>query len=460
LVPDTIEAYKRQIRAALQLDRRLELKNHIQHVRCDHEWSASKFQQTVRQLCRADIVFFDTTDYQPLVMVLLGIRSAVKNGINITCTHDKLDADFWSRLPFNIKELFPLGIGADVSKPNLILGKMLSEAIRRNRDLPDYQDLPSFHAIRRTGLSARYPREISYKEEILWLCSYHSAYTDSSNAQTVREKIQAEFGGDVVFLRATEIVTPELASHKLFDAIRRYELCVIDWTQWSSNIFFEFGVRLATNPVAPVCLISDQPEPAWRPKAKATKLAKRRYEEQSQQVKWLAAAFAAIPYSVKTRWNALEIKDRIQSMKARHGATDMARAPVFGMFRFDLIYTLIAEEIGHEITIELKSPEKSLKESVARLVGDGSNTTPGIPAIYSDRNAEYNKLVRRAALEHMVAAWRYALGEQKLVASPSDETRQACDDLAHWIKNFLNGWDEQDLRKQQLLSELAREGVI
>ena len=310
LVPDTVDAYKKKIKGALMLDREQEPKLPIKYVRCDHQWSASTFQHTVRQLCRADVAFFDTTNYQPLVMVLLGIRSAVKNGINITCTHDMLNADFWSRLPFNIKELYPLGIGVGVTEPNRRLGTMLLEAIARNRDLPDYQDLPSFHAIRRTGRPTRYPREIPYEKEILWLCSYDSGYTESTNAQTVREKMHADFGESVKFVRVTEIVNPELASQKLFDAIRRYELCVIDWTQWSSNIFFELGVRIAANPTAPVCLLSDHPEPAWRPKAKASTAAKHRYEEQARQVKWLAGAFAAIPYSVKKSWNAAEIKAR------------------------------------------------------------------------------------------------------------------------------------------------------
>ena len=147
-------------------------------------------------------------------------------------------------------------------------------------------------------------------------------------------------------------------------------------------------------------------------------------------------------------------------MRSPYPAADKNWAPVYGMFQFDRIYSLISDEIGRESACELKSPEMTLNEAYTRLAGTGDNTMPGIPAIYADKNAVYNKQVRRAALEYLVAAWRYAIGEQRLVATPSDEAKHSCSDLAHRIKNLLEAWDDNDERKRQLLGELEREGAV
>jgi hypothetical protein len=456
VVDSAVKGTRKKLPGALALPGGRDVTPIIHEVRCDDSLSAGEFQHAVRQLCRADVVFFDTTNYQPLVMVLLGIRSAVKTGINITCTHDRLDAKFWSRLPFNIKELYPLGIGGGVEEPNLRVANMLRKALEKSRELPDYQDLPSFRAVRRANTLIS-SDDASNTNEILWLCSYDSEYTESKNVQTVRQSIKAVFGEDLRFLRLTEIVTPELASHKLFDAIRRFEVCVIDWTQWSSNIFFELGVRLAVNPTAPVCLLSKSPAPAWLPLGEEAPAEKRRFEEQTKQVKWLQTAFAAIPYDAEVPWDAAEVETRILAMRASQRGGEFKRTPVFGMFRFDLIYWLIAQEIGRETLGQLKSPITILNESADGLVGTGGKSAPEIPAIYADKNREYNGQVRLAALEYLVAAWRYAVGEIKLARNPSDEAKQECDYLAYRIKTLLDSWNDQDERKRRLLHELAQE---
>lgn len=34
-------------------------------------------------------------------------------------------------------------------------------------------------------------------------------------------------------------------------------MCLVDWTEWRPNVFFELGVRLAASKIAPVCVIED-----------------------------------------------------------------------------------------------------------------------------------------------------------------------------------------------------------
>jgi hypothetical protein len=49
-------------------------------------------------------------------------------------------------------------------------------------------------------------------------------------------------------------------SQRTYEALRRHELCVVDWTQWRANVFYEFGVRLAVSNQDPICLLDPQIE--------------------------------------------------------------------------------------------------------------------------------------------------------------------------------------------------------
>ncbi len=60
-------------------------------------------------------------------------------------------------------------------------------------------------------------------------------------------------------MRILDLMSPRLVSSTIYEAIRRKDLCLVDWTEWRPNVFFEFGVRLAvTGPKGfTVCIIED-----------------------------------------------------------------------------------------------------------------------------------------------------------------------------------------------------------
>jgi hypothetical protein len=46
-----------------------------------------------------------------------------------------------------------------------------------------------------------------------------------------------------------------LVGERLYELIRHAESCLVDWTDWSPNVFFEMGVRLAVAPIPPICVL-------------------------------------------------------------------------------------------------------------------------------------------------------------------------------------------------------------
>jgi hypothetical protein len=458
VVPDALDSFEKKVKQAVQLGRDDELRRAFEIVTCDPAaLSRAWLEHAVRQLCRADVVFFDITEYQPLAMMLLGIRSAARLGVNILCTYDERSSSFWSRLPFNIKEMNPLGIGPREGDTLSQVGKILVDALGRQKALLEYHDLPAFRSLRRGALSDRFRKSIHWEDEILWLCSFDDAYTDETNYKTIRDKIGAVFGDQAKLRRLTEILSPELVSQKLFDAIRRYELCIVDWTQWSSNVFFEFGVRLAANPRAPLCLISDVPGPAWArvDGLDPTEVANtnERVKRHRAQIDWLERAFAAIRYRIGEDFELSETKKRIERMDEAEQGDVVGAIPItHGKYRYDFVYDIIAKESSAELQ-GLRSPIELLKGAAADLVGEAGKRRLDIATLYADRNHVLNEHSRRLALDYHVAAWRYVRAEARWNPTSSDWTSEESR-LANRIRSLLELWTDDDPRKRQLLQEL------
>ena len=49
-----------------------------------------------------------------------------------------------------------------------------------------------------------------------------------------------------------------LVGERLYELTRFAALCVVDWTEWRANVFFELGVRLVTNRTPPICILKKE----------------------------------------------------------------------------------------------------------------------------------------------------------------------------------------------------------
>src|SRR5215204_1309795 len=201
-------------------------------------------------------------------MILLFIRSSVRRVVTVVTTNLKLDSAEWSKLPFNLKELYPLSLLSEIKNPTSlehpfqVVGRTIAKALTNYHALPFYQDVPAYEAVRRFDTAPKEEAQL-----ILWLCSFHEHYERYANY--IQSGYIEAYGLDrnerdeykYLLERITEIVSPQLVTQRLYSAIRRTSLCLVDWTFWSPNVFFEFGVRLAVNNFGPICLlVSDPPE--------------------------------------------------------------------------------------------------------------------------------------------------------------------------------------------------------
>jgi hypothetical protein len=244
--------------------------------------SPAAFYHAVRIVCRSEIAYFDVTDYQPAVMLLLGLRSVVRRAVTICCVDEDAATQNVFEAPFNLRDINPIGHSAAGSSQKLATSELADKltehtiaALSLLKKAPHtYLDLPTFDVIRQLPIDPRerVPRE--YYEKALVLCPFADDYGATNwpylrnglkesllrlmNEQHQENKLSDEvMRSEPSIQRTRDMSAPSLVSQTLLQAIRWTDLCVIDWTGWRANVFFEFGIRLAANKLEPVCLIDE-----------------------------------------------------------------------------------------------------------------------------------------------------------------------------------------------------------
>lgn len=232
----------------------------LEAVRSPENWAA-----TVDALARADYLIADVTSFEPVVMMLLGVRSVLRRGVTISVTEGQPSAVSASQ-PFNVKETRLLSR----SHPHFYdqLHEAMAEGAANLEKDPDYLDLPAYQAVRA-------PRPKSWAEDddesLLVLCPFSESYSDYWENE-LRDVIRANTA-DRHPLRMLDLRSPRLVGQALYEQVRWSSWCLVDWTEWRPNVFFELGVRLACSQRDPMCIIqrsdaeggsaSDEARPDW-----------------------------------------------------------------------------------------------------------------------------------------------------------------------------------------------------
>ena len=424
-----------------------------------------EYNHAVRLLCNADVAVIDVTHYEPGVMLLLGIRSAVRRGVTVVTTNVKLDAAEWSRLPFNLKELYPLSLASDDGNPIAeghpiqVMGRTIAKALANYHALPFYQDLPAYEAVRRSdGISQE------EAQTILWLCSFNRQYDE--HAKYIQRGYIEEYGNDrngdqikYPLERITEIVSPQLVTQRLYSAIRRTVLCLVDWSFWSPNVFFEFGVRLAVSNFGPICLLaSDTLELAVNEGNDSIRKDSEIKNTLLLQRERLKNLFRPLEYSLQANQEELfnEIRARHTAMQ-NHVTPGQSRSkipPTFGAFPFDHTYKFVGRLLPVANELGAWSAHGFLTTAANSLVGVSITTEPTLPVLYANVNKDLDKQARNTAKEALIAAWYYLSNRYRGEWQQSPVLLKEFVDLSTRLANLLRESSEE---KDQALHEVIRQ---
>ncbi len=236
-------------------------KEHIRPVRVlDPLETPDRWLKLVQAMCVAPLMIADVTNFEPAVMLALGVRSVVRRGVTVACTGNSLSEEEFDALPFNIQEIKLISHSVKDSSvveenhprnPLNMIANTLASGISGLKTNSRYLDLPAYDAVRCPA--PEFPSvQGKIRETILVLCPFQIRYIDTW--PKLYDAIAKQRAKKSV-MRMRDMVSPRLVGQSLYEHIRWTKTCVVDWTDWRANVFFELGVRLACSEIEPVCLI-------------------------------------------------------------------------------------------------------------------------------------------------------------------------------------------------------------
>ena len=476
LVSTAINSHKKPIGVSLKPPRKEgNIKADFETIKINEALrSQEQYNRAVNLLCKADVAVIDVTGYEPGVMVLLGIRSAVRRGVTIVTTNQKLDSAEWSNLPFNLKELYPLSLFSDTKKsitspehPNQIVGGTIAKALAHYNSLQFYQDVPAYEAVRRFDAASK-----EEAQRILWLCSFrprydaHAEYIESGYIAAFAEEKNERGQYKYPLERITEIVSPQVVTQKLYSAIRRTVLCLVDWSFWSPNVFFELGVRLAVSNFGPICLLASdalEAPPELEQRAADNAIT----NELLEQREMLKKLFRPLEYSLEAESQEMFEEKRqelFDEIRARHsamqdyetpGRSRLRIPPTFGAFPFDHTYKFVGGLLPLQNEPGAWSAHDFLTTTADSLIGASTPTDLSLPVLYANVNNDLDKQARDAAKEALIAAWYYLRNRHPEMLYKPGKVHKDYADLSFRLPDLLRA--SNDKKDEELLKLVQQE---
>jgi TIR domain-containing protein len=226
--------------------------------------SADSFSTVVQILCRARVVLIDISRFEPAMMLITGIRFVTRRGVTVLST-DSTDFS-QSYLPLT---LTGVDISSHCSGPDLPNARSLEErlrvAIEQFRLTPAADtDNDVYHAARRPRTTGQgiIPRQ----HGTIALCSSHEEYTHrvwrprlrralEYEQQRFDESTSAHAGYSLGIVRRCDETQIPRWRREFYGYVRDAQACVVDLTDWSPDVMFDFGVRLAICAEGTACLL-------------------------------------------------------------------------------------------------------------------------------------------------------------------------------------------------------------
>ncbi|MDQ3274937.1 MAG: toll/interleukin-1 receptor domain-containing protein [Actinomycetota bacterium] len=418
--------------------------------------SPAAFARAVDQVCRAEIAVFDVTDYEPAVMVLLGIRAVIRRGVTL-CVHGPHD-ELWRQVepPFHLREISLL---ADPTFET-VGDRLVAGIAQLGQPGRSYCDLPSFDLVRAVPpeKDRRGPRPFDRGRDpsMLALVPFDEDYTRRHWSQLVQNLPAAALvipSDDLEderrqprLLRTLDLDSPRVVSAQLYEAMRLTDFCLVDLTGCRPNVLFELGARLVTNALHPVVIHDaafDVADAGGRTDGGADVAAQR------DQLCHLLAAIPYTPY-------ADDGVDPYGQMVARHlelrrlaTRADHPRAhTVLGGFPPSGVYDLAwRRAVPRDEPIATPIDEHLIAAADALLV----DPSDGALRLIYPKLHELSAVAEHAGRERLLAAWLYQHHRRRAYRSEDAEVVAAYDALTDKLIEQLESTREDgdaDLAEQ------------
>lgn len=340
--------------------------------------------RAVGAIAKADFLVADVTHFEPAVMLLLGVRAVLRRGVTVSVTRESMPSHA-AATPFNVRETRVLSYQNNPDFYDDLHRAMLDGIISREQD-PNYLDLPAYHAVRT-------PRPETLSEEdsrsALVLCSFSERYTQFF--VTLRPILRAHTR-NLMPRRMMDLRSPRLVGQALYQDIRWARRCVVDWSEWRPNVFFEFGVRLACSDQDPFCIIErDELVGVRRPGARP-----------ARQQRLLSQLFAPQVYDRADPRAELKAPLELWRNSLAGSGWQMPGAllPATATFRVaQANYVWSDDEM-------LLLPHVEQRTGAERILGSDQQRRPERMVLYSANEAFYAQLLD-SVREKWIASWLY-----------------------------------------------------
>ena len=361
--------------------------------------SRDRLSSAVAALCRAEIAVFDLTDWDAGATFLLGVRSVARRGVTITSVGGPFRIGGELDVPFNL-QLLNLAAHSDLQdkegegkRPYQLIGGKIVNGFHDLANLPHYLDLPAYDSVRQLGVESGAYRPVQARERVLVLCPFNARYTAEnfgrlekvlpSRVQNYVAKAEAKPAERPALVRLLDLKTPRLVAQTLYESIRLTDMCVVDWTDMRTNVIFEAGVRMATNPLGAVHVMEHN--------------ARERIGS-GGQAGALLRLFNPVSYPLggtdKAPFDAM-VKSFTDSLVAN------------GRGETNFIYSAVGTALDRRSQPAALPLVTELIRSANILDPDDQESTGVSPVLYNEVNRELAMEAREAAADRRLAAWLF-----------------------------------------------------
>jgi hypothetical protein len=223
-------------------------------------------------------------------------------------------------------------------------------------------------------------------------------------------------------LRTLDMKSPRLVSHSLYEAIRLTEICIIDWSEWRSNVFFELGVRLSAVNNNPVCIIDEESY-------------SKEHQNIQYQVSKLLEIFEPIRYNSKGRISEKDKESYKRMLKKDETLSN------------NFIYETVSQYF--DISVEVNSMPiytKLIKEA-DRFLEDESI---GLSSLLYPTNRELKESLKKNTIHTQLSAWYFMTHYYKAELKTNSKLRKEYIQLGDLLSSTLF---DSDNEKDKLISE-------